>query len=163
PEIRPLAGGVARVTGTGDVGDAEVTIEGVLGHPGPLLSGWAEGASACVWIQAGSQRAGRLSPQREGGPFPPWEGWGLAQPGGRGSPGGRAAHRARVDAGARGRRAGPWRARAGAAGGTGDGRRPAGGLPAARAPARRLRRRDPAGGPAGAGAGAAAVRRPRRD
>jgi phosphohistidine swiveling domain-containing protein len=48
PEIRPVAGGVARVMGTDDVGDAEVTIEGVLGHPGPLLSGWAEGTSAYV-------------------------------------------------------------------------------------------------------------------
>ena len=36
PEIVPEAGGVARV-----VGD-EVIVEGVLGHPGALLSGWAE-------------------------------------------------------------------------------------------------------------------------
>jgi len=48
PEIRPVAGGVARVTGTAGAGAAEVTIEGVLGHPGPLLAGWAEGASARV-------------------------------------------------------------------------------------------------------------------
>jgi hypothetical protein len=52
PEIRPVAGGVARVTGTGDAGVGEVTIEGVLGHPGPLLSGWAEGACACVRLPA---------------------------------------------------------------------------------------------------------------
>ncbi len=38
PEIVPEAGGMARVAG------GEVTVEGVLGHPGPLLSGWAEGA-----------------------------------------------------------------------------------------------------------------------
>jgi len=38
PEIVPEAGGVARV----EAGD--VTVEGVRGHPGPLLSGWAEGA-----------------------------------------------------------------------------------------------------------------------
>jgi phosphohistidine swiveling domain-containing protein len=44
PEIRPMAGGVARVTPAAD-GGAEVTVEGVLGHPGALLSGWAEGAS----------------------------------------------------------------------------------------------------------------------
>jgi len=38
PEIVPEAGGVARA-GTGSV-----TVEGVRGHPGPLLSGWAEAA-----------------------------------------------------------------------------------------------------------------------
>jgi phosphohistidine swiveling domain-containing protein len=50
PEIRPVAGGVARVTRTGPAGagGAEVTVEGVRGHPGALLSGWAEGASARV-------------------------------------------------------------------------------------------------------------------
>ena len=36
PEIVPDAGGVARVIG------GEVLVEGVLGHPGGLLSGWAE-------------------------------------------------------------------------------------------------------------------------
>ena len=61
PEIRPAAGGVARVTGPGnaagagggagtaDAGDragVEVIVEGVLGHPGALLAGWAEGATA---------------------------------------------------------------------------------------------------------------------
>jgi phosphohistidine swiveling domain-containing protein len=86
PEIRPVAGGVARVTGTDDGGDAEVTIEGVLGHPGPLLSGWAEGTSACVRLPASSQRADRLSPQREGCPFPPGEGWSFPPLGGRTSP-----------------------------------------------------------------------------
>jgi phosphohistidine swiveling domain-containing protein len=38
PEIVPEAGGVARVQA------GEVTVEGVRGHPGALLSGWAEGA-----------------------------------------------------------------------------------------------------------------------
>jgi pyruvate,water dikinase len=38
PEIVPEAGGVARVQA------GAVTVEGVLGHPGALLSGWAEGA-----------------------------------------------------------------------------------------------------------------------
>ena len=71
PEIRPVAGGVARVTGTGDGGVGEVTIEGVLGHPGPLLSGWAEGASTCVRLPAGSQKAGLLSPHGAGWRFPP--------------------------------------------------------------------------------------------
>jgi pyruvate,water dikinase len=37
PEIVPAAGGVARTTADG------VTVEGVRGHPGALLSGWAEG------------------------------------------------------------------------------------------------------------------------
>jgi phosphoenolpyruvate synthase/pyruvate phosphate dikinase len=38
PEIVPEAGGVARAE------NGSVTVEGVRGHPGPLLSGWAEGA-----------------------------------------------------------------------------------------------------------------------
>ena len=37
-EVVPAAGGVARATVDG------VTVEGVRGHPGALLSGWAEGA-----------------------------------------------------------------------------------------------------------------------
>lgn len=40
PELRPDAGGVAWVNGE------QVTVEGVPGHPGALLSGWAEGARA---------------------------------------------------------------------------------------------------------------------
>jgi phosphoenolpyruvate synthase/pyruvate phosphate dikinase len=86
PEIRAMAGGVARVTGTGELGVGEVTIEGVLGHPGPLLSGWTEGASACVRLPASSQRAGRLAPQREGWTFPQGEGWSFPPPGERASP-----------------------------------------------------------------------------
>ncbi|MDX6389685.1 MAG: hypothetical protein QOJ73_748 [Streptosporangiaceae bacterium] len=46
PEIRMAAGGAARVTAGGEGG--EVIVEGVAGHPGPLLSGWADGASARV-------------------------------------------------------------------------------------------------------------------
>lgn len=42
PELRPDAGGVARVSG------GEVTVEGVQGHPAALLSGWAEGAQTLV-------------------------------------------------------------------------------------------------------------------
>src|SRR5206468_3571404 len=42
PEIRPEAGGVTRVTPAADGESAEVTVEGVSGHPGALLSGWAE-------------------------------------------------------------------------------------------------------------------------
>jgi len=38
PEIVPEAGGVARTA------DDAVTVEGIRGHPGALLSGWAEGA-----------------------------------------------------------------------------------------------------------------------
>jgi phosphoenolpyruvate synthase/pyruvate phosphate dikinase len=38
PEIVPEAGGVARIEA------GEVTVEGVRGHPGALLTGWAEGA-----------------------------------------------------------------------------------------------------------------------
>jgi pyruvate,water dikinase len=46
PEIRMAAGGVARVTAGEDSG--AVIVEGVPGHPGALLSGWADGASARV-------------------------------------------------------------------------------------------------------------------
>jgi phosphohistidine swiveling domain-containing protein len=54
PELRPDAGGTARVTPrartaddreTWRDGDLEVTAEAVAGHPGPLLAGWAEGVS----------------------------------------------------------------------------------------------------------------------
>ena len=85
PEIRPVAGGVARVTGTGDA-EAEVTVEGVLGHPGPLLSGWAEGASAHVRLPAGAPEAGWPPPRRAGWRFPQLAGrpaprCGVQQPG----------------------------------------------------------------------------------
>lgn len=58
PEIRPVAGGVARVSQAAGAAAAEVTVEGVLGHPGALLSGWAEGASAQVRVPGGPRRAG---------------------------------------------------------------------------------------------------------
>jgi phosphoenolpyruvate synthase/pyruvate phosphate dikinase len=57
PEIRPAAGGVARVMPRsqcecGGPAPADrcvaVTVEGVEGHPGPLLSGWSDGAPALV-------------------------------------------------------------------------------------------------------------------
>jgi phosphohistidine swiveling domain-containing protein len=59
PEIHPGAGGVARVTRAADSAGAEVTVEGVLGHPGPLLSGWAEGASARAPLPTAPRGAGR--------------------------------------------------------------------------------------------------------
>jgi phosphoenolpyruvate synthase/pyruvate phosphate dikinase len=43
PEIMPVAGGVARIEAGSGPGVA-VTVAGVPGHPGALLSGWAEGA-----------------------------------------------------------------------------------------------------------------------
>jgi phosphohistidine swiveling domain-containing protein len=83
PEIRPVAGGVARVTGTGPAGagGAEVIVEGVLGHPGALLSGWAEGASARVRLPAGPHGSDWLSSQ--GGEWSSRQGGGLlpGQPG----------------------------------------------------------------------------------
>jgi pyruvate,water dikinase len=54
PELRPGAGGKARVTPRARPaddreawrdGDLRVTAEAVAGHPGPLLAGWAEGVS----------------------------------------------------------------------------------------------------------------------
>jgi phosphohistidine swiveling domain-containing protein len=83
PEIRPVSGGVARVTGTGPAGGAGVTVEGVRGHPGALLSGWAEGAAARVPLPdstavTGQPAAGWLP----AGPVP----GAPAQPGGPGQP-----------------------------------------------------------------------------
>jgi phosphohistidine swiveling domain-containing protein len=43
PEISPEAGGVARTEPAAGAG-GDLIIEGVQGHPGALLSGWAEGA-----------------------------------------------------------------------------------------------------------------------
>jgi phosphohistidine swiveling domain-containing protein len=55
PEIVPEAGGVARVQGD------EVAVEGVRGHPGPLLSGWAEPELLDPWVAADvAELAGRL-------------------------------------------------------------------------------------------------------
>jgi phosphohistidine swiveling domain-containing protein len=77
PEIRLAAGGVARVTGVDSAREgsaradsaaqdcaraaaAEVIVEGVLGHPGALLAGWAEGASAHV-LPGGHSGGGQLT------------------------------------------------------------------------------------------------------
>jgi phosphohistidine swiveling domain-containing protein len=70
PEIRPAAGGVARVTPRADGVGPEVTVEGVLGHPGPLLSGWAEGATARVRLPTVPPDSGPMP----GGPRSPGEG-----------------------------------------------------------------------------------------
>jgi len=56
-ELRPDAGGTARVAvdGARDArgGEVVVHVEGVRGHPGALLSGWADGATARVSVLAG--------------------------------------------------------------------------------------------------------------
>jgi phosphohistidine swiveling domain-containing protein len=70
PEIRPAAGGVARVTPAAGAAGTEVTVEGVPGHPGALLSGWAEGASARVRLAAPPSG----SSPKPGDPGPPAEG-----------------------------------------------------------------------------------------
>ena len=41
PEIRPDAGGLARISGDGD----EVTIDAVRGHPAAMLSGWTDAST----------------------------------------------------------------------------------------------------------------------
>jgi pyruvate, water dikinase len=78
PEIRPAAGGVARAEPAGPAGatpgvasarpsaapgSVEVVVEGVDGHPGALLAGWADGASARVTLPgpAGPGAPGRGS------------------------------------------------------------------------------------------------------
>jgi phosphoenolpyruvate synthase/pyruvate phosphate dikinase len=62
PEIRPTAGGVARVitapaSAPAPDGDptTRVLVDGVEGHPGPLLTGWADGASAVVSLPTGAE------------------------------------------------------------------------------------------------------------
>lgn len=78
PEVSPDFGGVARVLPTARDGQApramlgsgsgvEVAVEGVAGHPGALLSGWADGASARVILPAGQARA----QSARGNPGPP--------------------------------------------------------------------------------------------
>jgi phosphoenolpyruvate synthase/pyruvate phosphate dikinase len=55
PEIVPEAGGVARV------GNGSVTVEGVRGHPGALLSGWAAAEPVDAGIAADvAELAGRV-------------------------------------------------------------------------------------------------------
>jgi phosphohistidine swiveling domain-containing protein len=53
PELRPAAGGTARVTPAAGTtatqpSPVDVLVDGVRGHPGALLAGWAEGTSARV-------------------------------------------------------------------------------------------------------------------
>jgi len=66
PEISPDAGGVARLADGG-----EVTVEGISGHPGALLAGWAEplssgqltsllGTELVAAVAVLARRAGRL-------------------------------------------------------------------------------------------------------
>ena len=57
PEIRPTAGGFARVKVAAGEGAVEVTVEGVRGNPALLLSGWAKGASARIPLPARSASA----------------------------------------------------------------------------------------------------------
>jgi phosphohistidine swiveling domain-containing protein len=69
---------MARVTPAAHAGGAEVTVEGVLGHPGALLSGWAEGASAIVRLPVAPHDAAPLPGQltRRGQPVRPVQpGW----------------------------------------------------------------------------------------
>jgi phosphohistidine swiveling domain-containing protein len=68
PEIRPVAGGVARVAPAAGARTAEVIVEGVLGHPGALLSGWAEGASARVRVPGGGAEGVPARARDPGGP-----------------------------------------------------------------------------------------------
>jgi phosphohistidine swiveling domain-containing protein len=65
PEIRPVAGGVARMLHAAHAPGTEVAVEGAPGHPGALLSGWAEGASARVPLLACPRGTGWL-PGRAG-------------------------------------------------------------------------------------------------
>lgn len=60
PELSPDAGGTATVTPRN--GDLEVTAEAVAGHPGPLLAGWAEGASGPALAELiGGRAAGQVA------------------------------------------------------------------------------------------------------
>jgi hypothetical protein len=60
PEIRPVAGGVARMSHAAHAPGTEVAVEGAPGHPGALLSGWAEGASARLPLLACPRGTGWL-------------------------------------------------------------------------------------------------------
>jgi hypothetical protein len=51
PELRPAAGGTARVS-LRSGGEAEVDVAAVAGHPGAMLAGWAEGVSARLLVPA---------------------------------------------------------------------------------------------------------------
>lgn len=61
PELRPGAGGTARVIGTKATGDVEVDVATVAGHPGALLAGWAEGSTARLRVPSPGP-AGPLGP-----------------------------------------------------------------------------------------------------
>ncbi len=74
PEIRPAAGGTARLVSPPGAsgaaapgragrafGAAEVMVEGIEGHPAALLSGWAEGASARARLPGGAVAEGQLA------------------------------------------------------------------------------------------------------
>jgi phosphohistidine swiveling domain-containing protein len=74
PEIRPAAGGIARLVSPPGAsgaarpgragrapGAAEVIVEGIEGHPAALLSGWAEGASTRVRLPGGAVAEGQLA------------------------------------------------------------------------------------------------------
>jgi phosphohistidine swiveling domain-containing protein len=86
-ELRPDAGGIARVAvaasnagGADSRGrDAVVQVEGVAGHPGPLLAGWADGVSA--WLRMPARPT--ATPENMGtgslGPVPPTAGSELAE------------------------------------------------------------------------------------
>jgi Pyruvate phosphate dikinase, AMP/ATP-binding domain/PEP-utilising enzyme, mobile domain len=66
PELRPAAGGAARVVAaprTAQITGVEVDVEGVAGHPGPLLAGWAEGVSARVQVPAAGAGQRAAAPQ----------------------------------------------------------------------------------------------------
>lgn len=73
PELNPDAGGTARVrpaAGTARPGGTrpgplDVLVDGVAGHPGALLAGWAEGASAQVRL-ADATAPGWPEPAAEG-------------------------------------------------------------------------------------------------
>jgi phosphohistidine swiveling domain-containing protein len=70
PEICPAAGGVASAPAPGGQGSVEVIVEGVDGHPGALLAGWVDGASARVRLPptagAGSHRGDSVPPAADG-------------------------------------------------------------------------------------------------
>lgn len=65
PELRPDAGGTARVHPRSG-GDVEVDVAGVAGHPGALLAGWAEGVSGRLAVPAAL--AGQRAPARLASP-----------------------------------------------------------------------------------------------
>jgi hypothetical protein len=57
PDIRPSAGGLARVEVAGSGARGDVTVEAMRGNPAPLLSGWARGATGTIPLPAQSAAA----------------------------------------------------------------------------------------------------------